>query len=437
TVKFSELVASSLIGGRTTTFTVNEGVQIIGFEITNYDDMAVKPIDSGAVQYFTDAYNYEVKENTSGSAAVVSYDSKNGDYEIDGNVLKIDNLQGAGGIDKGSFNVTLYLAADANFAGDVEVVASGDALGGVELDPVKVATFAKAFDVTSTVNNVKAGVQATDVADIVIKETENCYFKDGEVVTIAIDTDNTATLVNAIVFKNADVAVTSGDIGIKNIEVVENSGVITFEIDGESTDFSEITISNAEISTAYGLPETTKAPFNVVVNTDSDYNATSDDKNPNTSIKYGSIATPYINITGDNQNALNGATVSVTKDSSTYTVNGEEKTMDVAPFIDATTSSMMVPIRFIAEGVGLTEESGKLVWSATNKTVILRVTDSTIVEFPVGANFYRLNGATIYNDNNAVTQIQDGRTFVPFRSVGTALGLPVSWDGTTMTATYN
>ena len=44
---------------------------------------------------------------------------------------------------------------------------------------------------------------------------------------------------------------------------------------------------------------------------------------------------------------LNGVTVVMTIGSATYTVNGAEKTMDVAPFING--SRTMVPVRFAAE----------------------------------------------------------------------------------------
>ena len=48
---------------------------------------------------------------------------------------------------------------------------------------------------------------------------------------------------------------------------------------------------------------------------------------------------------------LNGVTVVMTIGSATYTVNGTEQTMDVAPFI--TGSRTMVPVRFAAEAFGI------------------------------------------------------------------------------------
>ena len=48
---------------------------------------------------------------------------------------------------------------------------------------------------------------------------------------------------------------------------------------------------------------------------------------------------------------LNGVKVVMTIGSATYTVNGAEKTMDVAPFING--SRTMVPVRFVAESFGI------------------------------------------------------------------------------------
>ena len=49
---------------------------------------------------------------------------------------------------------------------------------------------------------------------------------------------------------------------------------------------------------------------------------------------------------------LNGTTVVMTIGSATYTINGTEKTMDVAPFING--SRTMIPVRFAAEAFGIT-----------------------------------------------------------------------------------
>ncbi len=419
-LKVSETVAKSLINDRTIEFTLPEGVEIAGFEISNYSNSTSKLIN-GDINTF---------EATSKS------------YAIDGNVLKLysmnrDSDSSVTATDLASFNIIFYVVADANYAGDVDVVVSGDALGGVELDAVKVATFAPAFKIATELTTVKSGVQQTAAKDIVISETENGRFQDGETVYVTIDTVSTAVLRNALKIADADVSVTAGDLQIEKVVISDEN--LQFNITGSSSVStpSDIKVTNVKVSTAYGLPETTSYPFNVVITTDNQLNGTGniDGSLSDSAIRYGALTAPYINVK-NNTGAASGDVVKVQAGSTTYTVNGEEKTMDAAPFIDAKTSSMMVPVRFIADGVGITEESGNLIWSANNKTVIIRNGNDTI-EFPVGSTFYRVNGAVVYNDNSAVTQIVDGRTFVPFRTMGNALAIPVSWDEATRTAQYN
>ena len=48
-----------------------------------------------------------------------------------------------------------------------------------------------------------------------------------------------------------------------------------------------------------------------------------------------------------------------------------------------------------------------------------------------------IDGTAITMENGVKAEIVDGRMFVPFRALGTALGVPVSWDAETRTAIYN
>ncbi len=408
-LKIAESISGSMIDSRDIEIELPEEVQIVGFEIVNSEKITWgDDITTGTEYYYTDLPSgVEIEDNT---------------LVIDGTAFTTTG--------KANFAIKFFVAADANFAGDVTATVSGGALAGETLEPVTLATMAPAVTLDTTVTNVKAGTQSTTTADITLAEVDATTFKDGETVYISIDTEDTATLANAIKFVDADVEVTEGDLDISDVKVTNSA--ISFKVKGESTDASTIELTNVKVSTAYGLPETNVAPFEVVVTTDAEADEFTDEAS---TIGYGSVRTSYINIK-EGSGALSGDVVEVQPGSTTYLVNGEERTMDVAPFIDATTQSLMVPVRFIADGVGLTEEDGNLIWSANNKTVIIR-NGSEIIEFPVGANFYRLNGIQISNENNAITQIVDGRTFVPFRTMGNALGIPVSWDADSRTAQYN
>ncbi len=419
-LKLSESVLNSIVAGRTVDFILPEGVEIVGYEVI-FNENGLINADNAGKHYFTDDLT---------------------DVYFDENVLSFENVKptinNVAQSGKVTMAIKFYVAADANYTGDVDVVVAGDALSGVELEPVTVATLAPAITIETKATNVKPGVQATATADIVLKETENGRFQDGEIVYVQIDTENYATLSKALTIVDADYEIT-GDLSIKNFKVNNTSGLVQFEVNGTSSEPATITLKDVKVSTAYGLPDTNVAPFQVKVTTDGGDETTtnnfSNDKVISSTINFGELSADYVNIKS-NSGAAAGDVVEIQPGSTTYLVNGEERTMDVAPFIDATSQSMMVPVRFIADGVGITEESGGLQWSATNKTVVIR-NDKEILEFPVGANFYRVNGVRVDNENGAVTQIVDGRTFVPFRTMGNALGIPVSWNPDTRTAQYN
>ena len=48
-----------------------------------------------------------------------------------------------------------------------------------------------------------------------------------------------------------------------------------------------------------------------------------------------------------------------------------------------------------------------------------------------------VNGSTIAMANGVTAEITDGRMFVPFRALGQAFGVSVSWNADTKTAIYN
>ena len=53
------------------------------------------------------------------------------------------------------------------------------------------------------------------------------------------------------------------------------------------------------------------------------------------------------------------------------------------------------------------------------------------------SNNMNVNGSTIAMANGVTAEITDGRMFVPFRALGQAFGVSVSWDADTKTAIYN
>ena len=122
----------------------------------------------------------------------------------------------------------------------------------------------------------------------------------------------------------------------------------------------------------------------------------------------------------------------------TMTVNGKSVAMDVTPTVmqDRT----LLPARYVAEPIGAnvtwspTDQKVTITstrpWVQLNKTV--STTTATIVELRIGNPTAKVNGVEMPIDpaNPKVTPLilPPGRTMVPLRFIGEALGAQVSWN---------
>ena len=123
--------------------------------------------------------------------------------------------------------------------------------------------------------------------------------------------------------------------------------------------------------------------------------------------------------------AASGVELQMTLGKTTYMLNGEQKTMDVAPIIR--NSRTMLPVRYVAEALGASID-----WNGATSTATLTTADTVIV-ITVGATTATVNGESVTLDSPAF--IESSRTYMPVRFVAEALGGSVAWDGATSTAT--
>ena len=105
--------------------------------------------------------------------------------------------------------------------------------------------------------------------------------------------------------------------------------------------------------------------------------------------------------------------------SKVITIDGKQKVMDVAPYIEPSTGRTLVPIRFISEAFGADVE-----WEPEFKVVTIKLND-TVIKLQVGNSIATVNGNKVQLDQPPV--IKDNRTMVPLRFISEAFGATVEW----------
>ena len=440
-VNFKETAQDTWISTRKLEFTLPDGVKIVKVD---YND--VKRIDGGKA-------TLEDKSWIAG----------------DGQVLKIDkgvNSAYSSSKDEGmEFDFELYLSIDADFTGDVTCAVAGAGLAADTLEDVVIAEAVAPISVETATTKVNMGYQVFDAADITITEAQDGVLLDGEKVEVSFDDKKFGK--SELGFNDTGVEYTvDGELVIKNFEVKE--GAITFKVDKTSyTEPSSITISNLKVGTTRSVPYGTydlKIGGDAVVNNyDKDidnkiynFKANEADKTDSNGREIyedrayfdttdGYSFDNYVEIVTE-AGTLDGV-VEVTIGEKTITVNGEPVDMDVAAYIQTSSNSTMVPLRFVSLALGVDTENvetadntSKIAWDANSKTATILYAAGNgqkIIQFQAGSNYMVVDGTPIPMEYGVVAEITDSRMFVPFRALGQALGVPVDWDAETRTAIYN
>ncbi len=81
------------------------------------------------------------------------------------------------------------------------------------------------------------------------------------------------------------------------------------------------------------------------------------------------------------------------------------------------------------------DESAVISWDASTKTASVH-TNGSVISFSAGSELMYKNNSPVVMENGVKAEIKDGRMFIPFRALGTALGVKVEWIAETKTAVY-
>ena len=107
---------------------------------------------------------------------------------------------------------------------------------------------------------------------------------------------------------------------------------------------------------------------------------------------------------------------------STAYVDNQKTTIDENPSVMPVVknSRTLVPLRFISESIG-----AEVSYDDATRQITVSNGENTIV-FTVGSNLYTING--VEKTLDAAPEISDGRTLIPLRALGEALGKHIFWD---------
>jgi len=438
-ILFAEQSVNAWWAGRDTIFTLPEGVKFRKVEIMSVDNVEGLEEDE-----YTDLSGRRANRVT-----------------ILDNVMTWNNLS-VPQDERGSIKFKVWVSIRSGFEGPVTLSISGRAIPENQSgETITIANQRSPITITTRVTDVPIGYQEYETADITITETEAGMLERGRQVLISV-TDMTSQdlLFSPSVIDNVRVT-NEGDLRFSNISmlgtgefgisrggvaiggVAGTGGTISLTIDRASSVATAITLSNVSMKIDRTVPFTNVRPYQVVVWG----SAIAPNFGPNPDqfpSKWAGIMEDYVMVMtapGDRSSLMHNE-VHVTIGQSFVMVNGEPVDMDAAAYISTASNSTMVPLRFVSNALGINDSD--ITWSDTQRSVTIVIPgEGRTLQFTIGDSIMLDNGVPRQMESPDVPplpvspEISGDRSYVPFRALGNAFGIPVSWDESTQTAIYN
>lgn len=291
---------------------------------------------------------------------------------------------------------------------------------------LKLGTVKETVKVEAAPMTVKVGLKDQKGGKVVITETDAEMLPRGEqiVIEVAKDSDNGIRV--------TDATVKAEDMKIKDVKVKD--GKIFFTIDRTSEEAGTITITDITVDTDRTVPE---GKFDLVIGGEAiskhNNDTTTDAKHFEDAITVADffvVGTP--NTEDNSSNGLKKGTGIFKVGEKSYTVNGEAKEMDAAPYISKA-NRVMVPVRYVSDVFGI--NGNDVLFSNENGGTITIFAGNRVLQVVNGSNVALVNGVKVPMDEKVT--IVDGRTFVPVGEMGRLLNVDVEWSNETKTATFS
>jgi|GEM_PF-2481045 len=440
TVRVEESIANAWWSQRSTTFTLPEQVRVRKVEFSNVRNVSNYDVLQGS--FYND-------RNRAASANV----------RVNDNVVTLSGLQ-TNNTARASFEMDLWLNIESGFEGDINLEIGGSALtdNANNNQSVTIASAISPVRLDADVTNVRLGYQFVPVGNFRIIENVPGALIANEQVFVSLTDNNFADMHIASGF---DWDITQGDLRVRNMRTGTNLWLgnnqnnrnnvnLSFEVERQSTEPSEIEFSNVQVRLGGNVPISNQAAagrgydlvvwgpaiaanFEGIMEDDSEINRNDFFREPG-------IRTNFVNVEEGSTNTNGTLTnvVRVTANSPIIRVNNEEMIMDTAPFVSTRSNSMMVPVRFISMGLGV--ESHRVMWSPDTSTVTVDAGER-IIQFQTNSSIMRINGIEVpmlnANGEPVYSEVRDERAFIPFRALADALNIFIDWDSATATATFD
>jgi hypothetical protein len=455
TVQFSENSTNAWWAGRVTNFILNEEAKYRKVDFTKADELS-----NGGGTYLID-----VKENGDGgvSKMFVNDGRKYTKLSFSGNIMTLTNFQVNQGA-KAVLNFIPYVSIQAGYEGPITLGVEGSAIpnDGTAPDPIKIADAISPIKVETVQRDILIGYQWQRAEQIVIKETAAGLLKKDTQVRISITDfvtnditfgpDITYTILpEKYGFQIVNWATSATGLDLTS-EAVNTGGTINFNIKTQSTEPTILTIDNISVKIDRTVPVSNQRPYEAVVwgnavAANYAYENNANKLAKDTFVDFGpNVRAAYLKVvsSANDQSSILSQEVRVPVGQNYYLVNGTTVDMpdNAKAYIDPETSSTYVPLRFVSNAFGMPDE--QIIYE---KGVITIIHPTRIIQFTVGQTNMIVNGVAVPMLNAAGVPIapqtkayDDGafvRTFVPFRAVGDAFGVKVTWDSDRQEAIYN
>jgi hypothetical protein len=318
---------------------------------------------------------------------------------------------------------------------DVTIGTASQTLGNVTITEKAAGNLSGTEYYTGLYDSSTAGDTNDYLAETVPNESGTTYLDIVAPVGVTFDTTPTVTVTSGNV--QLGTATTGTGLTVEGSTTAGNQGVLQIPIDSSSTTASTIQIAAPVVTIDRTVPE---GPITFKV----EGTAVDETSLPNgTSVTSGTVTysplfpndtvaakVAVANVTTGTDLSTTTGTAVFTIGQTSYTLNGNSVTTDVAPYIkDGRT---FLPLRYVANALGVAD-SNIVYDSATQKITIIK--GSIVLQLTVGSDTMLLNGAAITMD--AAPEITDGRACLPVSWVAQALGAKVAWDATAQTATIS